>query len=138
MTHLLLLIYLFIFEFLHTRGDTQQNFIREAPCRGPIPYSFIYQLCQKRHPFRIPLNDKWYPFYILVQNAASLTYPVKYVVEYYALLCSCSIIFICLLVAIFHWLVSILRGQLKSLLLHCLLNMNKSLIHEVFLSFLLP
>ena len=52
--------YLFIYFLIssHPGGYSTKFYIREAPCRGPIPYSFIYQLCQKRHPFRIPLNDK--------------------------------------------------------------------------------
>ena len=52
--------YLFIYFLIssHPGGYSTKLYIREAPCRGPIPYSFIYQLCQKRHPFRIPLNDK--------------------------------------------------------------------------------
>ena len=54
--------YLFIYLFLissHPGGFSTKFYkYEEAPSRGPVPYSFIYQLCQKRHPFRIPLNDK--------------------------------------------------------------------------------
>ena len=42
----------------------------EAPPWGPTPYSFIYHFSQKMYPFRIPSIDKWYPFHIIVYNAA--------------------------------------------------------------------
>ena len=117
----LIYCYLFIYFWIssHPCGYPTKLYIREAPCRGPIPYSFMYQFFQKRCPFRIPLNDKWYPFHILVQNTASL-------LEWFYLsreICSIilrTIVLLChylhLLTCSYFSLVSIcFTGQLKSL-----------------------
>ena len=63
------LLFLFLFE---ARGALSKVLYGEAPPRAPTPYSFIYHFSQKRYPFRIPSIDKWYPFHIIVYNAASL------------------------------------------------------------------
>ena len=48
------------------RGEGVHNkfFYGEAPPGGQAPYPFIYHFSRKRHPFRVPPINKWYPFHI--------------------------------------------------------------------------
>ena len=54
------------------KEDTKQISIQGGSTRGPTPYPFINHFGQKRDPIRTPFIDKWYPFHLLVYNAASL------------------------------------------------------------------
>ena len=47
------------------RGVLNKVLYVEAPPRGPAPFPlYSHHFWQKRSPFHIPYNDKWYPFHI--------------------------------------------------------------------------